>query len=233
MTAEMADALAELAEEAVSRDDVRVVVITGTGGRLQRRAPTSPATNAHEHFDVRALDGANRIIRAIVGLDKPVRRGRQRHRRRSRLLGRPGGRHHRGQESAVVPARLRADRPDARRRRLGDGGGRDRPGPGDADGPARRAAHRPGGLRRRADHPPRLRRGVRRPRRHDRAPPGRRPAARASPPPSGPSTPPPWTSSTPPSSASGPARPSCCAPPTSPRACAPSPSAASPTSRGE
>ncbi len=67
----MADELAELAEEAVARDDVRVVVITGTGAAFSTGADIS-GENAHEHFDVSAMDRANRIIRAIVALDKPV-----------------------------------------------------------------------------------------------------------------------------------------------------------------
>lgn len=69
--AEMADDLARVVEEARVRDDVRVVVITGTGEAFSTGADISGA-DAHEHFDVTALDRANRIIRAIVGLDKPV-----------------------------------------------------------------------------------------------------------------------------------------------------------------
>jgi enoyl-CoA hydratase len=71
MSPEMADELAELAEEAVARDDVRVVVMTGTGPAFSTGADIS-GDNAHEHFDVTAMDRANRIIRAIVALDKPV-----------------------------------------------------------------------------------------------------------------------------------------------------------------
>ena len=71
LTGEMADDLASLVEEATSRDDVRVVAVTGTGAAFSTGADISGA-NAHEHFDVTALDRANRIIRAIVNLDKPV-----------------------------------------------------------------------------------------------------------------------------------------------------------------
>ena len=48
-----------------------MVVVTGTGAAFSTGADISGA-NAHEHFDVTALDRANRIIRAIVTLDKPV-----------------------------------------------------------------------------------------------------------------------------------------------------------------
>jgi enoyl-CoA hydratase len=67
----MADDLARLVEEATARDDVRVVVMTGTGPAFSTGADIS-GENAHENFDVTALDRANRIIRAITRLDKPV-----------------------------------------------------------------------------------------------------------------------------------------------------------------
>jgi len=71
LDARMADDLARVVEEARTRDDVRVVVITGAGAAFSTGADISGA-DAHEHFDVTALDRANRIVRAIVGLDKPV-----------------------------------------------------------------------------------------------------------------------------------------------------------------
>ena len=71
LTGDMADEVASLIESAISRDDVRVVVLTGTGPAFSTGADIS-GQDAHERFDVTALDRANRIIRAIVGLDKPV-----------------------------------------------------------------------------------------------------------------------------------------------------------------
>ncbi|WP_309649931.1 enoyl-CoA hydratase-related protein [Nocardioides sp.] len=71
LSPQMAVDIARLAEEAVARDEVRVVVLTGTGAAFSTGADISGA-DAHENFDVRALDAANRIIRAIVALDKPV-----------------------------------------------------------------------------------------------------------------------------------------------------------------
>ncbi|MCW2796880.1 enoyl-CoA hydratase-related protein [Nocardioides sp.] len=71
LSAQMAVEIAELTEQATARDDVRVVVLTGTGPAFSTGADIS-GDNAHENFDVRALDAANRIIRAIVNLDKPV-----------------------------------------------------------------------------------------------------------------------------------------------------------------
>jgi enoyl-CoA hydratase len=50
---------------------VRVVLLTGTGDAFSSGADLSGA-DAHEKFDITALDRANRIIRGIVTLDKPV-----------------------------------------------------------------------------------------------------------------------------------------------------------------
>jgi enoyl-CoA hydratase len=71
LTAEMADEVAALVEGAAARDDVRVIVVTGTGPAFSTGADIS-GVDAHEHFDVTALDRANRIVRAIVAVDKPV-----------------------------------------------------------------------------------------------------------------------------------------------------------------
>ncbi len=71
MSPEMSDGVASYAEKAVSDDAVRVVVLTGVGDAFSAGADIS-GENAHENFDVRALDMANRIIRSITNLDKPV-----------------------------------------------------------------------------------------------------------------------------------------------------------------
>ena len=71
ITAEMSDRIAEELETASERDDVRVVLLTGEGDAFSSGADLS-GVDAHEDFDVSALDRANRIIRAIVQLDKPV-----------------------------------------------------------------------------------------------------------------------------------------------------------------
>ena len=71
LTADMADELAALVEGATARDDVRVIALTGTGPAFSTGADISGA-DAHENFDVTALDRANRIVRAIVTVEKPV-----------------------------------------------------------------------------------------------------------------------------------------------------------------
>jgi enoyl-CoA hydratase len=70
LNADMAVGLAEHVEQATARDDVRVVVLTGVGAAFSTGADISGA-NA-QLLDEHAVDAANRIIRAIVGLDKPV-----------------------------------------------------------------------------------------------------------------------------------------------------------------
>jgi enoyl-CoA hydratase len=71
MTAAMSDGLAAELEGAATRDDVRVVLLAGAGGAFSSGADVS-GPDAHEGFDVTSLDRANRIIRAVTGLDKPV-----------------------------------------------------------------------------------------------------------------------------------------------------------------
>lgn len=63
--------VAEALEQASARDDLRVVVLTGTGAAFSTGADIG-GEEAHERFDVSAMDAANRMIRAIVNCDKPV-----------------------------------------------------------------------------------------------------------------------------------------------------------------
>ena len=57
LTGEMADELASAVESATARDDVRAIVISGAGPAVCAGADISGA-DAHEHFDVTALDRA-------------------------------------------------------------------------------------------------------------------------------------------------------------------------------
>ncbi|GAA4678076.1 enoyl-CoA hydratase-related protein [Nocardioides nanhaiensis] len=71
LSGEMAARVGAVLEEAVTRDDVRVVVISGRGGAFSTGADIA-GEGAHARFDVRAMDVANRMIRGVVRLDKPV-----------------------------------------------------------------------------------------------------------------------------------------------------------------
>ena len=67
----LADELAAVVERARTDDEIRVVVVTGAGDAFSAGADISGG-EAHERFDSTTLDRANRIIRAITTLDKPV-----------------------------------------------------------------------------------------------------------------------------------------------------------------
>lgn len=71
LTDELSDALAHELEAAAADPDIRVVVIRGAGTAFSAGADIG-GDDAHARFDVTALDRANRIIRAIVRLDRPV-----------------------------------------------------------------------------------------------------------------------------------------------------------------
>jgi enoyl-CoA hydratase/carnithine racemase len=71
LTDELSDALAAELERAATYDDVRVVVLRGAGRAFCAGADISAADGPMK-LDVRALDRANRIVRAVTRLDQPV-----------------------------------------------------------------------------------------------------------------------------------------------------------------
>ena len=71
LTGPMVEETSRLLEEASAREEVRVVLLTGTGGAFSTGADISGG-DAHERFDVGALDAANRLVRAILRCDSPV-----------------------------------------------------------------------------------------------------------------------------------------------------------------
>lgn len=71
LTDELSDALAHELEQAAAYDDVRAVVLRGAGRAFCAGADISGADSPMQ-LDVRALDRANRIVRAVTRLDKPV-----------------------------------------------------------------------------------------------------------------------------------------------------------------
>src|SRR3954470_19454002 len=71
LTGEMVLGLVAELRHAVSRDDVRVVVVTGTGAAFSAGADLS-GDAPQEKYDASAVDAANALIRSITDCDKPV-----------------------------------------------------------------------------------------------------------------------------------------------------------------
>jgi enoyl-CoA hydratase len=71
LTGEMVLGLVEHLRAAVSREDLGVVVITGTGAAFSAGADLS-GDAPQEKYDSSAVDAANALIRSIVECDKPV-----------------------------------------------------------------------------------------------------------------------------------------------------------------
>ena len=71
LTGEMVVTAIEQLRGATARDDVRVVVLTGTGGAFSAGADLTGA-NPQEKYDAGSVDAANHVVSAIIELDKPV-----------------------------------------------------------------------------------------------------------------------------------------------------------------
>ena len=71
LTGEMVVTAIEQLRGATARDDVRVVVLTGTGSAFSAGADLT-GDNPQEKYDAGSVDAANHVVSAITGLDKPV-----------------------------------------------------------------------------------------------------------------------------------------------------------------
>jgi enoyl-CoA hydratase len=71
LSGEMVLGLVEQLRGTVSREDVRVVVITGTGAAFSAGADLS-GDAPQAKYDAAAVDAANALIRAIIDCDRPV-----------------------------------------------------------------------------------------------------------------------------------------------------------------
>ena len=71
LTGEMVIGIIEEMRGAMARDDVRVVVLTGTGAAFSAGADVG-GEEAQERYDEHSVDGANLVVRTILELDKPV-----------------------------------------------------------------------------------------------------------------------------------------------------------------
>jgi enoyl-CoA hydratase/carnithine racemase len=67
----MSSDFAAAVEGVASRPEVRAVVVTGAGDAFSAGADIS-GSDAHLRFDVRALDRANRMVRAVISCPVPV-----------------------------------------------------------------------------------------------------------------------------------------------------------------
>jgi enoyl-CoA hydratase len=71
LTGEMVRTLIGQIRGAVTREDVRVVVLTGSGAAFSAGAGLS-GENPQERYDARSVEGANLLITAITEADQPV-----------------------------------------------------------------------------------------------------------------------------------------------------------------
>jgi enoyl-CoA hydratase len=71
LTGEMVLTAIEQLRGATAREDVRVVVLTGTGAAFSAGADLA-GQDAQENYDASSVDAANHVVRAITELDKPV-----------------------------------------------------------------------------------------------------------------------------------------------------------------